>query len=286
MEFALGPGFSVRFERLPEALGERIAGALAHFRGTEASADRPVTVRLDETGRIPEGEVVIEETPLSVQRDNGTIYFVLPGIQAWCQTARGVAGIRLHRAHESELDLFVALVLAPLLVELGVSQGWIGIHAASVSVEGTGLLLPGPSGAGKSTIFANVHRAGHGVLSDDLTFVRPVAEGWRLHAFPRPASPVDQPTADDVPLQAIVAPHIVATGESQLSPLPRPELIGVLLSQTGFLSGGSVAEARLASCARIASSVPGYRLAAGPHTDEVPPLLERLVASLTSQATR
>ena len=286
MEITFGPDLAMRCERLPAPLLERMVRFLAYFRGESGATAEAVAVSLDETERRPAGETLLEEPPLVVRREGAVLHFDLPGIEAWCEPARGVAGIRVQRLGPPELDRFAGLVLAPLLVELAASRGRLGLHAASVSVHGAGVLLPGRSGAGKSTIFEGVHQAGHAVLSDDLTWLRPLEDGWRMFAFPRGDDGATRPTTDDRPLRLAVFPEIASGPDSRLTPMSRPEVMGALLEQSGFLSQGSVADWRFEACARIAETVPGYRLAAGRGTGEVPELLKRLVETEANQANR
>jgi hypothetical protein len=50
--------------------------------------------------------------------------------------------------------------------------GDLALHAASVDVDGHGILISGPGRAGKTTLAAAFHAAGHRLLSDDLTGCR------------------------------------------------------------------------------------------------------------------
>lgn len=57
-------------------------------------------------------------------------------------------------------------------------------HAAGLSWQGQGLILPGASGAGKTTLTAWLLTKGFGYLTDELVFVP-----WQtnaIHTFPRP----------------------------------------------------------------------------------------------------
>ncbi len=52
-------------------------------------------------------------------------------------------------------------------------RGDVPLHAASVEVEDMAIILCGPSHHGKTTLAAAFHQAGHRLLSEDLTCVRP-----------------------------------------------------------------------------------------------------------------
>ncbi len=286
LHIPVGPGLAFRFD-LPEKLLRRVERFLDYFPDSEASpSDEPVPVTSEPpAGETPVGGVLLEEPSLVVRRAGEVILFELPRIRAWCDGARGRAGVVLHRPSDAELDLFIGLALAPMLIELAPSRGWLGVHAAAVSIDGAGILLPGPSGAGKSTIFSHVHQSGHGVLSDDLVWLRPATGeamgGTTMYAFPRGAGvgSVPAPTADGIGLRAIVCPVIAGGPDNRLLPMAFPQALEILVDQGGFLSSGATAGDRFRALVRVARSVPAYRLEAGEPRREVPALLAELAAS-------
>ena len=62
--------------------------------------------------------------------------------------------------------------------------GRFSLHAAGLSLNGQGILVPGSSGAGKSTLSVTLARAGFDFLSDDTVFLTPTAAGIRVSGFP------------------------------------------------------------------------------------------------------
>ncbi len=60
----------------------------------------------------------------------------------------------------------------------------IALHAAALSLNGRGLLLPGGSGAGKSTLAAFLAAHGFHYLTDELVFI--ARDQPRIHPFTRP----------------------------------------------------------------------------------------------------
>ncbi len=82
---------------------------------------------------------------------------------------------------------------------LATARGLVALHAATVVVDGVGLLLRGAAGSGKSTLAAAMLRAGHRVTSDEVTWWdprgnRPVLRGgarW-IHVEPRSAQDFDR----------------------------------------------------------------------------------------------
>ncbi len=284
LHITVGPGLAFRFD-LPEKLLRRVERFLYYFAGGEKSREvspeaspSPVRVTSDPPAEETPASTLLEEPPLVVRRTAELTLFELPRIRAWCDTASGRAGIHVRHPSDSELDLFIGLALAPMLIELAPSRGWLGIHAAAVAIEGAGILLPGPSGAGKSTIFTHMHRAGYGVLSDDLVWLRPAVAGPTMYAFPR-GGPVPGPSADRVALRAIVCPIIAGTAGNRLSPMAFPEVLETLIDQGGFLTSGAPAGDRFRALVRVARSVPAYRLEAGRRRREVPAMLADLATT-------
>ncbi len=281
LRVTIGPGLAFRFD-LPENLLRRVERFLDYFAAGEASRDAPVCVTSEPPAEeAPANGILLEEPPLVVRRTTELTLFELPRIRAWCHGAGGRGGIHMLHPSDSELDLFIGLALAPMLIELAMSRGWFGVHAAGVAIEGAGILLPGPSGAGKSTIFSHVHRAGYGVLSDDLMWLRPAASGPTMYAFPRGAGggPVPGPSVDGVALRAIVCPIIAGGVDNRLLPMTFPQVLEILIDQGGFLTSGAPAGDRFRALVRIARSHPAYRLEAGRRRREVPVLLADLAAS-------
>ena len=282
LHVSIGPGLGFRFD-LPDGLRQRVGRFLENFRKRQSQlVAEPVCVTSEPPALATDGgTLLLEEPPLVVRRAGELIVFELPRIQAWCDGAHGRAGIVIQQPSDVELDLFVGLALAPMLIELAPSRGWLGVHAAGIAIGGVGILLPGPSGAGKSTIFRGAHRAGHGVLSDDLVWLHPSASGTTMVAFPRGTGvePAPGPTADDVALRAIVCP-VIAGGENRLRPLVFSDALDVLVDQGGFLTTGAPAGDRFRALVRLARSVPAYRLEAGRRRQDVPALLADLAGSL------
>lgn len=60
-------------------------------------------------------------------------------------------------------------VLGPPATVCFMAQGYLPIHAASVDVDGAGVLLGAPGTFGKTTLSGAFHNAGHRLLSDDIS---------------------------------------------------------------------------------------------------------------------
>ncbi len=264
----------------------RAAYYLGYFVGrSDSPTDRPL--RIDAGPPPPDaphppGPPLLVEPPLTVRRAGEIILFELPEITAWCDPRKGRGGIRLGAPSETDLDEFIHMVLVPMLIELALGRNWIGLHAAALSINGKGILLPGPSGAGKSTIFRAAHGLGYGVLSDDLVWLHIRDQDFYLRAFPRGLRfdrPPD-PTMDEVRLRAIACPVIADRSDCIIQPISIMEVLSELLRQGGFLTGGALSGLRFRALVRAARSVPGYRMEAGRDRMAAPRALARLAAGL------
>jgi hypothetical protein len=65
-----------------------------------------------------------------------------------------------------------------------IRRGDVSLHAAAVEIDGAAVLLAAPGRFGKTTLSAGFLRAGHRVLSEDISCCRP---GERPSVFPGPA---------------------------------------------------------------------------------------------------
>lgn len=90
-------------------------------------------------------------------------------------------------------------------------RGQLPLHACSVAIDGTAILLCGASGAGKSSLCAGLVARGAGLLCDDLTVIAPGPAGRQALALPgRPGirlfreiadqllAPIKQAVPDDI----------------------------------------------------------------------------------------
>lgn len=186
--------------------------------------------------------VTFADTAVAVEADGlratGLVKFVVGSLPAG--SARPALTLRLIEADQGRFSLFqddalvyeddacgvTAAVLADQLSRRVAERARHGLllHAAAVSRQGRGILLPGPSGAGKSTLTGWLTRGCCDYLTDDLAFV-PHGTG-RLEGFARPLK------VDDVSW-AVLAPRLAGlSGEDVLralgTRLVRPHALGSL----------------------------------------------------------
>jgi hypothetical protein len=206
-------------------------------------------------------------------------------------------GFRLEREgariyQDGSLEGLAAVLLGEVIHDLvEPCRDGMALHAAALSRDGTGLLLPGRSGSGKSSLAAWLTRRGLNYLTDELVFVPEGTE--RLEYFTRPIGmketglsalrellDVDRHgdavvaggLATMVPhrllnpshvpetptLRVIVFPRYCAGAEPVLEPLSRAEGgLGVMecLVNARNLDGHGLSEV-----SRLVRSVPAYRL--------------------------
>jgi hypothetical protein len=84
----------------------------------------------------------------------------------------------------SARHLFTDLLLAPLM-EMLKRRGYYGLHAAAVTKDGAGYLLPGGAGSGKTTLALGLIKQGFAYLADDKLLLRREDDAILALAFTR-----------------------------------------------------------------------------------------------------
>lgn len=106
-------------------------------------------------------------------------------IRALCDPAHGLTRMSIVESDAANAWLAANPLFTLPLVESLKRRELYGLHAAGLSVDGKGVLLPGASGAGKSTLTVALLRAGFDFLTDDTIFLtRRGGAGLRMLAFP------------------------------------------------------------------------------------------------------
>ena len=109
-------------------------------------------------------------------------------------------------------------LLAFLLAVLLRNFGLFSSHAAGVSKDGRGVLIPAPGGTGKTTIALSLLLSGYQLLSDDLCLLRQRGERIEALRWPRDLG-VCPETVDLLPaLRPLVASKRPTEDKYQLSP--------------------------------------------------------------------
>ena len=205
--------------------------------------------------------------------------------------------IAIETSFESEQGLAYILLGLPLAAAL-FFRGAVTLHGSAVVLDGRAVLVAGRSGSGKSTTTAAAMAAGAALLSDDLCTLTPTPSGWMVEPgypwlrlspdtglmlglaaaeLPRifgPANPDDKRWVDSRslpagfhPCAAPLAGICVLAGPRRKEAEPSfraltPAEGCAVLEPHGF--GWKAMEqpkaASLATCARIASRVPVFRV--------------------------
>jgi hypothetical protein len=106
----------------------------------------------------------------------------------------------------------------------------VAVHAASVAIDGAGIVLAGRSGAGKTTTSLHLAARGHGMLGDEIALIRLATN--ELHPFRRSVGLRSGPRGSE--LSAAIAR---ATQQSQ----PRSNDEGAAVMRIGQLFAGPAA---------------------------------------------
>jgi hypothetical protein len=158
-----------------------------------------------------------------VRADDGAVAVTTRGSTAWVDRSRVPA--------EFLVDLVVAQAAAA-------QRNMLFVHAASVVVDGEGVLLCGESGRGKTTLALALAARGHGYLGDDIAAVRTATRelvALRTTANVRPglrAQAVDDwidtnvpgltaPRADGLPRWPVSVAHAFPAAAAGPAPLRR-----------------------------------------------------------------
>ncbi len=104
--------------------------------------------------------------------------------QLACTPAQGLINLAILGTGPGDPILATHPLFTIAFLETMKRLGRFSLHAAGLSLDGRGILVPGSSGAGKSTLSVTLARAGFDFLSDDTVFLRPTAEGISVSGFP------------------------------------------------------------------------------------------------------
>src|SRR5581483_8256042 len=93
------------------------------------------------------------------------------GVAVRCDAGAGSIRAAVRAAADEPYWLLTRPMLTLPLTETLKRRGLYAVHAALMSLDGRGLLLPGASGAGKSTLALALARAGFGFGGDDVALL-------------------------------------------------------------------------------------------------------------------
>jgi hypothetical protein len=123
--------------------------------------------------------------PINYYDGSGELYIDYGGrARLHCSPADGVIRLAITGTGEGDPILATHPLLTIALLETMKRFGRFPLHAAGLSLDGRGILVPGSSGAGKSTLSVTLARAGFNFLSDDTVFLTPSDAGMWVDGFP------------------------------------------------------------------------------------------------------
>jgi hypothetical protein len=188
-------------------------------------------------------------------------------------------------------------------------------HAGGVSVDGEALVFFGHSGQGKSTLSASFGKAGYPVITDDVLVLEESDQGFgALPSFPWVRlcrESIDavfgmdaleflsadgdgklrvSPDSGLMPFAARPSPvkgiYVLSNGDGlpssqivEISPIPRAEAIGILLSRNSMLPvlGRDQVAYVLGFLTRLVMQIPVWHLRINPGLEQLPQVVEAIV---------
>lgn len=232
-------------------------------------------------------------------------------IRVACRPADGLVEVSYLHSELAGQSWYVSHPMLTLpLLELLKRRGYYSLHAASLSVEGRGLLIAGKSGAGKSTLTLGLMLAGFDFLGDDMVFLVREPAGLRMLAFPDEIDVTDETAglfpelrhlleqpkthgwhkrqvwAEQLPgvtlayqarPAALIFPRIAHTAHSAIEPLA-PGAALMELAPNVLLTEAASSRAHLETIAELVRSTACYRLHTGRDLAEAAACLRGVLA--------
>ncbi len=230
-------------------------------------------------------------------------------VRVLCDPRRGRVQISYIAAVQNNVWLLACPLFTIPLMELLKRRQYYSLHAAGVSMNGVGLLIPGTSGAGKTTLSLTLLRAGWDILSDDMLFLADVPGGVEVLAFPDVIDVTDN-TMRFFPELAnrvqppkglgwvkhqlrfesvyrscidwscapavLVFPTVAQAATSRLISMEKDDAL-LELAPNVLLTEAASSQQHLDRLATLVKTCSCYRLAVGRDFDEIPQLLRRLI---------
>lgn len=274
----------------------------------EGDADVDLTIRLVKR------EMTGEDAGIRSRITPGEVYTFPPHMgRCWIREGRQIELAPLPGVDRGVLRLFLLNTALAVILH---QRGFLVLHASTVMVGNGAVAFAGDSGAGKSTLAAAFDRAGHPVIADDIAVIglemaRPeILRGFRqirlwpdsaaaighdpLH-LPRLHSGIEKvwlrPDRAEIPERLMLRAIFVLDREERTA--HREHLITRLAPQEGIrellrntftvrmLEEESEAVPHLQQCAAVLRSVPVYSLASAAGLENLPLLVEAIIARLS-----
>jgi len=231
-----------------EAIARRFAGFL-----TDKPSSDPfeLTIHLDPNGPTypQEPRVVCGEDRWRFERGN---------FQAEWSPQSGRGWARCTMAFASTVDSVVRILHSLLLAR----QGGFLLHSGSVIRNGRAFIFSGVSGAGKTTITRMAPQDAT-LLTDEISYVRPVGDGYRAYGTPFAGDLGIPGTNVSAPVKAL---YMLSKGpQNVIEPIRKLEAATALMRNILFFAEEpELVKSVFETACRFADLVPVYRLTFAP----------------------
>lgn len=204
-------------------------------------------------------------------------------------------------------------IVQPLLVEALSARGLFALHAAALVRGGRAVLFPATSGSGKTTLTLALLRGGFKLLSDDSPFLRRVGGHIEVCAFadrvnvtaqtcaffpelrPHWQAGAPDPRRGKVPIDiaavydgaiasygtpyAAIFPSHSKRGDTTIEPIGKADALFRMLPSMVSGSTREMRQVRFSLASDLIGQIPCYQMDTGLDFDEIPNLVEQLLAT-------
>ena len=227
-------GLAFQLNNADEALRASLAERNASF--LDSNVVGSFQVRLLDAGRghfvAPSQVSPGNPHPLSMTWEEKVLLVQSFGFAGWIDVAARRGELALGRDEFEKANWCVENYLRVCTAWRAVEEGGVLLHAASLVQDGRGYVFLGASGSGKSTLAAT-SQLGE-VISDDLTLVRRLKDGFHLAGTPfRGTYAGGRPIRGDFPIGGLF--RIFKAKVNRLEPCPRNHAVADLLAAAPFV---------------------------------------------------
>jgi len=227
-------GWLYRFHGLDETLRRDLETRYGAFLVPDAPAAFQVGVldgKADQFIPVPQSAAPGPH-PLSLMWEGSALLLRSYGFTGWISPDEGRGQIALARGEFEKPAWCVENFLRAGLAWRALDEGGMLLHAASLVRHDRAFLFLGASGSGKSTL-ASISTEGR-VVSDDLTLVRKMPEGYRVAGTPfRGTYAGGVPVKGLFPIAGVY--RILQAERNRLQECPAREALAILLAGCPFV---------------------------------------------------
>jgi hypothetical protein len=227
-------GWIYRFRGMDEILRRELETRYAAFLAPDAPGAFEVGVldgKADQFIPVPESAAQTSH-PLSLIWEGPALLLRSYGFTGWISPREARGQIALARGGFEKQTWCVENFLRAGLAWRALEEGGMLLHAASVIRRDGAFLFLGASGSGKSTL-ASISKEGR-VVSDDLTLVRKLPEGYRVAGTPfRGTYAGGLPVRGLFPIAGVY--RILKAERDRLQECPSREALAILLANCPFV---------------------------------------------------